>query len=100
MNKFFLVCGILQNLFNFHFLLFCTTLLSFIMLSGYNVQIEKNVFAVFYSGERAKNKILKICEAFGANRYPFTEDLEKQAQAITEVCITLLFEAVFSIVRL
>ncbi|KAJ4716584.1 V-type proton ATPase subunit a [Melia azedarach] len=48
-------------------------------------KIEKNVFAVFYSGERAKNKILKICEAFGANRYPFTEDLEKQAQAITEV---------------
>lgn len=46
---------------------------------------EKNVFVVFYSGERAKNKILKICEAFGANRYPFTEDLGKQAQMVTEV---------------
>ncbi|KAL3515125.1 hypothetical protein ACH5RR_022027 [Cinchona calisaya] len=46
---------------------------------------EKNVFVVFFSGERAKNKILKICEAFGANRYPFTEDLSKQAQVMTEV---------------
>lgn len=50
-----------------------------------NVQVEKNVFLVFYSGERAKNKILKICEAFGANRYPFTEDLGRQVQSITEV---------------
>ncbi|XVE48991.1 hypothetical protein DITRI_Ditri01bG0045800 [Diplodiscus trichospermus] len=46
---------------------------------------EKNVFVVFYSGERAKNKILKICEAFGANRYPFSEDLGKQSLTITEV---------------
>lgn len=48
------------------------------------------MFVVFYSGERAKNKILKICEAFGANRYPFNEDLGKQAQMITEVCVFLL----------
>ncbi|KAK1362334.1 V-type proton ATPase subunit a [Heracleum sosnowskyi] len=46
---------------------------------------EKNVFVVFYSGERAKSKILKICDAFGANRYPFTDDLGKQFQMITEV---------------
>ncbi|XP_052194198.1 V-type proton ATPase subunit a3 [Diospyros lotus] len=48
-------------------------------------KVEKNVFVVFYSGERAKNKITKICEAFGANRYPFTEDLGKQAQMVTDV---------------
>lgn len=48
-------------------------------------KIEKNVFVVFYSGEKVKNKILKICEAFGANRYSFPEDLGKQAQMITEV---------------
>ncbi|XWS67853.1 hypothetical protein CRYUN_Cryun04dG0040400 [Craigia yunnanensis] len=48
-------------------------------------KMEKNVFVIFYSGERAKNKILKICEAFGANRYPFAEDLGKQALMITEV---------------
>ncbi|KAF5176208.1 V-type proton atpase subunit a isoform [Thalictrum thalictroides] len=48
-------------------------------------KVEKNVFVVFYSGERAKNKILKICDAFGANRYPFADDLGTQAQTITEV---------------
>lgn len=48
-------------------------------------KVEKNVFVVFYSGERPKNKILKICEAFGANRYPFADDLSKQYQMITEV---------------
>ncbi|KAL6517335.1 V-type proton ATPase subunit a3 [Orobanche minor] len=46
--------------------------------------VEKNVFVVFFSGERSKNKILKICEAFGANRYAFSEDLSKQSQMITE----------------
>ncbi|XP_027356468.1 V-type proton ATPase subunit a3-like isoform X2 [Abrus precatorius] len=51
---------------------------------------EKNVFVVFYAGEKAKAKILKICEAFGANRYPFAEELGKQAQMITEVSGRLL----------
>ncbi|XP_068319978.1 V-type proton ATPase subunit a3-like [Pyrus communis] len=48
-------------------------------------KVEKNVFVVFYSGERAKSKILKICDAFGANRYSFPEDLGRQSQMITEV---------------
>lgn len=48
-------------------------------------KVEKNVFVIFFSGERAKNKILKICDAFGANRYPFTDDLGKQFLMITEV---------------
>ncbi|GFQ07711.1 v-type proton ATPase subunit a3 [Phtheirospermum japonicum] len=47
--------------------------------------VEKNVFVVFYSGERAKNKILKICDSFGANRYPFRDDIGKQYQMITEL---------------
>lgn len=64
------------------------------------MQMEKNVFVVFYSGERAKNKILKICDAFGANRYPFNEEFDKQAQAISEVLIALLFEAVVSVASL
>ncbi|GJU48635.1 V-type proton ATPase subunit A3-like protein [Tanacetum coccineum] len=54
-------------------------------------KVEKNVFVVFFSGERAKSKILKICEAFGANRYPYAEDLGKQTQMITEVLTILLF---------
>ncbi|KAL3640936.1 V-type proton ATPase subunit a2 [Castilleja foliolosa] len=48
-------------------------------------KVEKNVFVIFYSGERAKNKILKICDSFGANRYPFADDIGKQYQMITEV---------------
>ncbi|KAK6938896.1 V-type ATPase, V0 complex, 116kDa subunit family [Dillenia turbinata] len=48
-------------------------------------KVEKNVFVVFYSGDRAKNKILKICEAFGANRYPFADEMGKQFQMISEV---------------
>ncbi|KAG8368196.1 hypothetical protein BUALT_Bualt15G0020100 [Buddleja alternifolia] len=48
-------------------------------------KVEKNVFVVFFSGERAKSKVLKICEAFGANRYAFSEDLGKQSQMINEV---------------
>ncbi|XP_034902376.1 V-type proton ATPase subunit a3 isoform X2 [Populus alba] len=48
-------------------------------------KVEKNVFVVFYSGEKAKTKILKICEVFGANRYSFTEDFGKQVQMISEV---------------
>ncbi|KAJ9674836.1 hypothetical protein PVL29_024018 [Vitis rotundifolia] len=53
-------------------------------------KIEKNVFVIFFSGERVKNKILKICDAFGANRYPFMDDLVKQYQMITEVSGRLL----------
>ncbi|GAB2291775.1 V-type proton ATPase subunit a3 [Dionaea muscipula] len=53
-------------------------------------KVEKNVFVVFYSGERAKNKILKICEAFGANRYPFSEEIGKQEEMLTEVSGRLL----------
>lgn len=48
-------------------------------------KVDKNVFVIFYSGERAKSKILKICDAFGANRYPFTDDEGKQYQIIAEV---------------
>ncbi|PWA39746.1 vacuolar proton translocating ATPase [Artemisia annua] len=55
----------------------------------HGAKVEKNVFIVFYSGERAKNKVLKICDAFGANRYPFTDDIGKQHQMITEVSAKL-----------
>lgn len=48
-------------------------------------EVEKVVFVVFFAGERARTKIMKICEAFGANRYPFPEDPQKQRQMHTEV---------------
>ncbi|GJU98226.1 V-type proton ATPase subunit A3-like protein [Tanacetum coccineum] len=57
-----------------------------------SLKVEKNVFFVFYSGERAKNKVLKICDAFRANRHPFTDDIEKQYQMITEELILSDYE--------
>uniref|UniRef100_A0A9I9DZQ5 V-type proton ATPase subunit a n=2 Tax=Cucumis melo TaxID=3656 RepID=A0A9I9DZQ5_CUCME len=47
--------------------------------------VEKTVFVVFFSGEQARNKVLKICEAFGANCYPVPEDVTKQRQITREV---------------
>ncbi|KAH9603744.1 hypothetical protein KSS87_021959 [Heliosperma pusillum] len=52
-------------------------------------KVEKNVFVIFYSGERAMNKIVKICEAFGANRYHFSDDPERQQQMLIEVSARL-----------
>lgn len=50
---------------------------------------EKHVFVVFFAGERAKQKVLKICEAFNANRYPFPEDAIRQRQMASEVSTRL-----------
>lgn len=47
--------------------------------------VEKVVFVIFFSGERARTKVVKICEAFGASRYPFPEDASKQRRIIEEV---------------
>lgn len=49
------------------------------------MQVEKTVFVVFFSGEQARSKILKICEAFSANCYPVPDDLNKQRQITQEV---------------
>ncbi|XP_051143350.1 V-type proton ATPase subunit a1-like isoform X2 [Andrographis paniculata] len=50
-----------------------------------NEMVEKTVFVVFFSGEQSRKKILKICEAFGANCYPIPEDLTKRRQITGEV---------------
>jgi len=55
--------------------------------SDFLFQIEKTVFVVFFSGEQARTKILKICEAFGANCYPVPEDISKQRQITREVSV-------------
>ncbi|KAK3036820.1 hypothetical protein RJ639_031298 [Escallonia herrerae] len=47
--------------------------------------VEKTIFVVFFSGEQAKTKILKICEAFGASCYPVPDDITKQRQITREV---------------
>lgn len=48
-------------------------------------KVEKTIFVVFFSGQQAKTKILKISEAFGANCYPVPEDITKQRQITREV---------------
>ncbi|GER55168.1 v-type proton ATPase 116 kDa subunit a isoform [Striga asiatica] len=50
-----------------------------------NEMIEKTVFVVFFSGEQARKKVLKICEAFGASCYPVPEDTTKRRQITREV---------------
>eukprot|EP01023_Acetabularia_acetabulum_P007407 TRINITY_DN131_c1_g1_i3.p1 TRINITY_DN131_c1_g1~~TRINITY_DN131_c1_g1_i3.p1 ORF type:complete len:878 (+),score=198.42 TRINITY_DN131_c1_g1_i3:100-2733(+) len=50
---------------------------------------DKSVFVVFFAGDRARVKINKICETFGANRYPFPEDQTRQRQMNSEVTARL-----------
>ncbi|KAL0370053.1 UNVERIFIED_CONTAM: V-type proton ATPase subunit a1 [Sesamum angustifolium] len=50
-----------------------------------NEMVQKTVFVVFFSGEQARKKILKICEAFCANCYPIPEDTTKRRQITREV---------------
>ena len=50
---------------------------------------DKTVYVVFFAGERARAKILKICETFAANRYPFPEDFSRQRQMNAEVTARL-----------
>eukprot|EP00252_Welwitschia_mirabilis_P011263 TRINITY_DN2534_c0_g1_i1.p1 TRINITY_DN2534_c0_g1~~TRINITY_DN2534_c0_g1_i1.p1 ORF type:complete len:818 (-),score=151.87 TRINITY_DN2534_c0_g1_i1:210-2663(-) len=52
-------------------------------------KVEKVVFLVFFSGEHARGRLLKICDAFGANRYPFPEEASKQRKSIAEVTTRL-----------
>lgn len=67
--------------------LFPNSLLSVFLMtdSCFSFQVEKIVFVVFFSGEQARTKILKICDAFGANCYPVPEDISKQRQITSEV---------------
>ncbi|KAH6836545.1 vacuolar proton ATPase A1 [Perilla frutescens var. hirtella] len=50
-----------------------------------NEMVENTIFIVFFSGEQARKKILKICEAFGANCYPVAEDAIKRMQITRDV---------------
>ena len=46
---------------------------------------EKAVFVVFFAGDRARQKIVKICEAFNANKYPLPDDVSQQREMSGEV---------------
>ena len=48
-------------------------------------KVDKIVFMVFFNGERARAKILKIAEAFSAALYPFPEEPARRRQLAGEV---------------
>jgi len=50
---------------------------------------EKNVFIIFFSGERSQAKIKKICESFGATIYPCPENANDRAKFLSEVTVRL-----------
>ncbi|KMZ63654.1 Vacuolar proton ATPase a1 [Zostera marina] len=56
--------------------------------------VKKTIFVVFFSGEQARTKIIKICNAFGANCYPVPEEPTHRSKIIQEVLSRLSeFEA-------
>lgn len=59
--------------------------------AGISLQVEKTFFILLFAGDRARTKIMKICEAFGANLYPFPEEPNKQQQMKAEVCKLFFF---------
>jgi V-type H+-transporting ATPase subunit a len=48
-----------------------------------NKEVEKVVFAVFFSGDRSRQKIDKICDSFKANKYALPDDAS-QAKKLNE----------------
>ncbi len=40
--------------------------------------VEKNVFIIFYQGDRAQSKISRICEAYGANLYKSPDGVKER----------------------
>ena len=47
--------------------------------------VEKNVFIIFFQGERAKEKIKKICESYGANLYPCPDTPRQRSELLKQV---------------
>jgi len=46
---------------------------------------EKDVFIIFYQGDRAETRIRKICEAMEANLYPCPNSAQERAEMLTQV---------------
>jgi len=47
--------------------------------------VEKNVFIIFFQGDRAQAKIKKICESFGANLYPCPDTAQARRELRAQV---------------
>lgn len=47
--------------------------------------VYKSVFIIFFSGQRSLDRVLKICDTFGANRYSYPPHVAQRNQLLTEV---------------
>jgi len=47
--------------------------------------VDKNVFIIFFQGERSQQKIKKICESFGANIYSIPDTAKERKDLLTQV---------------
>lgn len=47
--------------------------------------VEKNVFIIFFQGERLQAKIKKICESFGATLYPCPETEPERHELMSQI---------------
>jgi len=47
--------------------------------------MEKQVFIIFFQGERAEVKIKKICESYGANLYPCPDSARERQEMLRQV---------------
>lgn len=52
-------------------------------------RVLKTVFVVFFAGVTAREKVQKICEAYGANRYPLPDDVAEQRHVHAELTTRL-----------
>eukprot|EP01113_Clastostelium_recurvatum_P000805 TRINITY_DN1035_c0_g1_i7.p1 TRINITY_DN1035_c0_g1~~TRINITY_DN1035_c0_g1_i7.p1 ORF type:complete len:835 (-),score=318.82 TRINITY_DN1035_c0_g1_i7:212-2716(-) len=49
------------------------------------VEVEKNVFIIFFQGDRLQQKIKKICESFQANVYPSPDTTRERGELLNQV---------------
>lgn len=52
--------------------------------------VEKNVFVIFFYGEELYKKIHRLCEAFGANLYPCSDNASQRKEVAIQVNTSLL----------
>ena len=47
--------------------------------------MHKSVFIIFFSGQRSHEKVAKICDSFGANRYTYPAQFNQRTALLAEV---------------
>ncbi|KAK2954207.1 putative V-type proton ATPase 116 kDa subunit a [Blattamonas nauphoetae] len=50
-----------------------------------NLREEKLVFFVFFTGDHARNRIMRICTSYGASLYPYPTTHEEHTQTLADI---------------